>query len=250
MKYNPVNRLTFGALGTSILLAPMLAWSATPLFEYHTQQTSQRMQAGLVDLAEFVPAETVPVVKRGSEDRATDAPTDPWYQPICHPQFTNPQLFPFECDFTATNPWFFPLDCQATDPQWSPFCDAFTDPFWSIQCQTDPIWDPFCMTDPMYDTACGDAAAEDLPTSFALAQNHPNPFNPGTVIDYSLAETTDARLSVYDLQGREVAVLATGLHESGHHRVAFDGSALASGVYIYSLVTPEDVLSRKMILLK
>ncbi len=250
MKHSLVSRRMLGVLGGSILFAPLLAWSATPLFEYQTRQVGERMQAALVDIDEETARKEQPVVKHPGDARETDAPTDPMYQPICHPEFTNPALFPFECDFTATNPWFFPADCQATDPQWSPFCDAFTDPFWSIQCQTDPLWDPFCVTDPMYDTACGDAAAEDLPTGFALAQNHPNPFNPETVIDYSLASTMEARLGVYDLQGREVAVLATGLHESGHHRVSFDGSALASGVYIYSLITPADVLSRKMILLK
>ncbi len=94
------------------------------------------------------------------------------------------------------------------------------------------------------------ASASELPAEFALAQNHPNPFNPTTTIRFALAETAQVRLSVYDMTGREVAVLVNGLAERGENNVAFDGSALASGVYFYTLQAPEGVITKKMVLIK
>ena len=73
------------------------------------------------------------------------------------------------------------------------------------------------------------------PTRFSLAQNFPNPFNPGTTITYELPRASEVRLSVYDILGREVSVLVNGRVDAGSHRARFDGSGLASGVYMYRL---------------
>lgn len=89
-----------------------------------------------------------------------------------------------------------------------------------------------------------------VPGAFRLAQNFPNPFNPTTVITFSLPTSHHARLTVYDLLGREVAVLVDGTMTAGTHRIAFDASNLSSGVYLYRLQTAEGVLTRKMVLLK
>ncbi len=91
---------------------------------------------------------------------------------------------------------------------------------------------------------------QDLPVGYELAQNHPNPFNPTTTIAFSLAETSEARLTVFDLQGSQVAVLVDGLQPAGESEVVFDASNLASGVYVYMLETPAGSLSRKMLLVK
>ena len=96
-----------------------------------------------------------------------------------------------------------------------------------------------------------------VPSQFRLLQNSPNPFNPTTEIKYTIGVdsrqlTVDSkvRLSVYDLLGREVAVLVNGYQTPGEHLVRFDARTLASGVYFYRLVAGGQALSRKLILLK
>ena len=93
-------------------------------------------------------------------------------------------------------------------------------------------------------------AAEALPTRFALGQNYPNPFNPQTTISFDLPSSAPVRLSVYDVLGREVKVLVDGELAAGTHRVAFDGSGVASGTYLYRLVTPQQTFVRTMVLMK
>ena len=73
------------------------------------------------------------------------------------------------------------------------------------------------------------------PMTFRLAQNYPNPFNPSTVIGYRLPAVSDVQLAVYDMLGRRVAVLLNERQGEGEHRVQFDGSGLASGIYEYRL---------------
>lgn len=90
----------------------------------------------------------------------------------------------------------------------------------------------------------------DVPQSITLSQNYPNPFNPVTQIAYELSEPADISINVYNVTGQRVATLYNGLQQSGRHQVAFDGSSLSSGVYIYQLRTSEKVLNRKMVLVK
>ncbi|MCC6551058.1 MAG: carboxypeptidase regulatory-like domain-containing protein [Ignavibacteriaceae bacterium] len=91
----------------------------------------------------------------------------------------------------------------------------------------------------------------DIPEKFALLSNYPNPFNPSTTIEFALAERSDITLKVYDLFGREIAVLASGSYSAGRYTVPFDGSSHASGVYIYKLSYGKgQSITRKMTLLK
>lgn len=92
--------------------------------------------------------------------------------------------------------------------------------------------------------------AIETPTSFALGQNVPNPFNPTTTINYSLSETGVANLTVYDIAGRTVATLVDGMVVAGPHSVVFDASGLSSGVYFYTLQANGTVETRKMVLMK
>ncbi|MDE2707051.1 MAG: T9SS type A sorting domain-containing protein, partial [Gemmatimonadota bacterium] len=94
-----------------------------------------------------------------------------------------------------------------------------------------------------------------MPDGPQLQQNAPNPFNSQTVIPYFLLEPGAARLEVFALTGQRVAVLNQGPQQAGHYRLHWDGRdregrPLASGVYLYRLVTPESVLTRKLILLR
>jgi hypothetical protein len=98
-----------------------------------------------------------------------------------------------------------------------------------------------------------------IPGEFMVRQNFPNPFNPQTDIGVEIAEFArggsasgggSVKLAVYDLLGREVAVLLDGPLEPGRYSVRFDGSNLSSGTYLYRLTAGDVVQVRKMILMK
>jgi len=88
------------------------------------------------------------------------------------------------------------------------------------------------------------------PSHFALEQNYPNPFNPNTTILYELPKVSQVTLSVYDLLGREVAVLVNEMKLPGNYEVRFDASGLVSGVYLYRLNAGSFVQTRKMVVVK
>lgn len=88
------------------------------------------------------------------------------------------------------------------------------------------------------------------PAGFNLHQNYPNPFNPRTTIEYVIDKSEHTRLNVYDLLGREVAVLVNEERPAGSHNVAFDASGLPSGVYLCRLQTGNSALTKKLILLR
>ena len=90
----------------------------------------------------------------------------------------------------------------------------------------------------------------ELPDHFALSQNYPNPFNPSTVIRYQLPAAGSVRLVVYDMLGREVAVLVNETKNAGVHHVTFDAGGLASGVYLYRLQAGDFVQARKLMILR
>ncbi len=88
------------------------------------------------------------------------------------------------------------------------------------------------------------------PVTFSLSQNYPNPFNPETNIAFSLAKSGRSNLSVFDLLGREVAVLVNGNLSAGEHSIVFDASQLPSGVYFYRLSSSGKTLTQKMLLMR
>lgn len=90
----------------------------------------------------------------------------------------------------------------------------------------------------------------DIPDKYSLSQNYPNPFNPKTVISYSIPKDNKVTLKVFDILGREVATLVNEVKPAGTYKVNFNGKNLSSGVYIYSLITDEQIITRKLILVK
>ncbi|MCI0748648.1 MAG: T9SS type A sorting domain-containing protein [Verrucomicrobia subdivision 3 bacterium] len=90
----------------------------------------------------------------------------------------------------------------------------------------------------------------DVPLSFALAQNYPNPFNPATTIAFDLTERTLVKLRVFDVTGREVAVLADQVFQAGTHKIVFTPIGLANGVYFYRIEAGEFAQTKKLTLLK
>ncbi|WP_456430077.1 T9SS type A sorting domain-containing protein [Rhodocaloribacter sp.] len=90
----------------------------------------------------------------------------------------------------------------------------------------------------------------ETPTQIRLEQNFPNPFNPSTTFEYSLDRRLDVKVRVYDVLGRVVATLVDGVQPAATYRVTFDAGDLASGLYIYRLETPNQVITRRMVLIK
>jgi len=111
--------------------------------------------------------------------------------------------------------------------------------------------------DPRWSGASGVDTEEEsvLPEAVALHQNYPNPFNPTTEISFTLADRSAVRLTVYNVLGQVVRTLTNEVMLPGTHSFTWDGknsfgSAVPSGVYMYSLSTGNQVITKKMTLIK
>jgi ligand-binding sensor domain-containing protein len=90
----------------------------------------------------------------------------------------------------------------------------------------------------------------ELPTHFSLDQNFPNPFNPGTVISYSLPTASNVKITIYNTIGQTVQTLENGFKNAGNYSVNFNTVILPSGIYIYRIEAGQFSQIKKMILLK
>ncbi len=161
--------------------------------------------------------------------------------------------------FTPTPEWsFYVIPFDSMTPQYGdpvpPFdaTDLYAIDFGPAAAQTnidvyiDDIY--FWAVNPP--TSVREKNTEIIPTGYLLSQNYPNPFNPSTTINFSIPKSCFVSLIVYDLLGREVAVLIKDYLTVGTYIADFDASKLSSGVYIYRLTAPGYTMSRKMMLLK
>ncbi|MGD8778744.1 MAG: T9SS type A sorting domain-containing protein [Ignavibacteria bacterium] len=89
-----------------------------------------------------------------------------------------------------------------------------------------------------------------IPDKYKLGQNYPNPFNPTTKIEFSLPQSGNVSLKVFNILGQEVATLVKEQMNAGTYKVDFDASNLTSGVYVYRLETANYSVSKKMLLVK
>ena len=89
-----------------------------------------------------------------------------------------------------------------------------------------------------------------LPSVYSLSQNYPNPFNPTTTINFALSKSGNVTLTVYDIMGREVKMLVNDNLQAGYHKVEFNASSLASGVYFYRIIAGNFISVKKLMLLK
>jgi len=89
-----------------------------------------------------------------------------------------------------------------------------------------------------------------VPTENKLYDNYPNPFNPSTIIKYSLKDDGKVSLKIFNSLGEEVRTLVNEIKPAGNYEVEFNASELPSGIYIYSIQAGEFISSKKMILLK
>ena len=89
-----------------------------------------------------------------------------------------------------------------------------------------------------------------VPAKFNLAQNSPNPFNPSTKIDFSIAQDSNVILEVFNMKGQKVATLKNEIMTSGKHTVVWNADSNASGIYFYKLTSGKKTETKKMLLLK
>jgi len=89
-----------------------------------------------------------------------------------------------------------------------------------------------------------------FPKMFSLSQNYPNPFNPTTTIKYSIPQSSNVVIKVFDVLGNEITTLVNQEKPIGTHTIEFDATSLPSGIYFYQLQTPNFIQTKKMILLK
>jgi FlgD Ig-like domain/FG-GAP-like repeat/FG-GAP repeat len=114
---------------------------------------------------------------------------------------------------------------------------------------------PFVLGSADIQTAVGEDDKPVMPTEFALEQNFPNPFNPTTVISYSIPVRSEVVVTIYNILGQRVRVFNQGEQSSGKHRIVWNatddrGHAVSSGMYFYELKAGNTRVSRKMVLLK
>ena len=89
-----------------------------------------------------------------------------------------------------------------------------------------------------------------IATRFELKANYPNPFNPTTTIEYSIGMAGQTRLMVYDIMGREIAMLVNEYRPMGTHKIVWNASSMPSGIYFYRLETSSFTRTQKMVLMK
>ncbi|MDP3148095.1 MAG: T9SS type A sorting domain-containing protein, partial [Ignavibacteria bacterium] len=138
-------------------------------------------------------------------------------------------------------------DADATGSRELVFCYS---PFNLDQSWNNPsLWTATWIGNKMFVDPDGVEDANGVVNSFNLAQNYPNPFNPSTKISYAIQSPELVTLRVFDVLGREVAMLVNQYQSAGNHSVSFDASSLASGMYFYKLEAGSFQSIKKMMLL-
>ena len=97
-----------------------------------------------------------------------------------------------------------------------------------------------------------------LPSTYVLFEPYPNPFNPVTIIEYSLPYTSNIKLTIYDLLGRQVEILYNGIQHANNYTITWDASKYSSGIYFVQMTILDTqnnnkshfVQTQKMVLLK
>jgi hypothetical protein len=188
-------------------------------------------------------------------------PMIPTWNPVID---VGPQGFPFIIEGHAVDPWITLL--EPTSGVVQPGNTGNLDiRLYSLKVDTtyvgqveivsnDPTT-PSVIVQVELSTATGISDLNQVPIDYAIAQNYPNPFNPETSIRYQLPKTSDIRLVIYNVLGQQVRNLVNDRIEAGYHSVIWDGcndegSAVASGVYLYRFEAGEFTRTMKLMLLK
>ena len=138
--------------------------------------------------------------------------------------------------------------------------------FWSQQTSgtTNTLWDVY-FVNPVTGWIVGDNGlilkyttpvfvdekeSSSTPNQFILEQNFPNPFNPTTTIQYSIPQSGNVQLKIYNLLSEEIATLVDDYKDAGRYEVRFDAYNLSSGIYYYRIISGSIVQIRKMVLIR
>ncbi|MCP4582112.1 MAG: alpha/beta fold hydrolase, partial [candidate division Zixibacteria bacterium] len=89
-----------------------------------------------------------------------------------------------------------------------------------------------------------------IPNTTILSQNYPNPFNSSTTIEYTLNESSNVKLEIYDILGRKIETLLDEQQAAGHRKINWNASQYSSGIYFYKLSNGDNSVSKRMVLLK
>ena len=89
-----------------------------------------------------------------------------------------------------------------------------------------------------------------LPVSYALYQNHPNPFNPSTTISFSLPKAGETTVEVFNVSGQKVATLASGFRQAGRHSIIWNAKSFSAGMYFCTIRQGNEAKKLKMTLMK
>ncbi|MFZ4619905.1 MAG: T9SS type A sorting domain-containing protein [Bacteroidota bacterium] len=125
----------------------------------------------------------------------------------------------------------------------------FSGRFFVVNSRTTPSSDTLRVTGLGLFTS-GVADEKMVPKEFSLSQNYPNPFNPSTVVRYQISVTSFVTIKVYDVLGKEVALLADQLQTPGTYSVSFDAHGLSSGLYYCRMLAGGTSFTKKMSLVR
>ncbi len=89
-----------------------------------------------------------------------------------------------------------------------------------------------------------------ISSSYVLFQNYPNPFNASTVIEYSISNSSNVSIILYNLMGEKINVLENNFRTPGNYKINFDAGELTSGIYYYQIKTADFLQTKKLVLLK
>lgn len=125
----------------------------------------------------------------------------------------------------------------------------------NIVCGETEDLSPFAVGRDLEPTVVGDPIPGAMPNSFALHQNHPNPFNPATVIEYSVPVRSHVSIEIFNINGQKIRTLVDGVAAAGSYKIVWDGKTssgdpVATGVYLYRFEAGDHIETKKMLLLK
>jgi photosystem II stability/assembly factor-like uncharacterized protein len=89
-----------------------------------------------------------------------------------------------------------------------------------------------------------------VPRNYELSQNYPNPFNPSTSIKFSIPNSSQVKIAVYDILGKEIEILVNEILQAGNYQIKWNGSSYSSGIYFYQLKSGDYTETKRMVLIK
>ena len=125
-----------------------------------------------------------------------------------------------------------------------------SEPSWGNRVYSGTNWIPWDSDGGVITSEGGTAVESDAPAAFSVAQNSPNPFNPSTTINFSLARDGQVTVDVYNIAGQKIDTLVNDFMTTGSHSVIWDASGQAAGVYFYTVSSGDFTKTMKMTLLK